>query len=458
MQDINLNITFYGNEGGHTAFVFAADGLPTQLGDVIMSVNYTNGGVVADIRIFVWMDLEDIDAAELDDLNGLPNIPFNFGDGNGGFPHYDGGDGAGTYGYALIQPLDTAIWAQVNAGGPVNGTPWPTIDSGGDIADPDEYATFSLAEIAINATAFGFDTSALQGPCSNSFGSVMVKTRSSDSFTAELKDLVGPFNFGNVVDLQVDVADVSIDCYEGADVDLEATSNFIFDTYEWYIGVLNDGGDPTNPDDYTFDEVNAPDYVGNPYSVTASGAYLVNATLGGGFTASDIAIVSLNPGADIIIDYSTDVNVDCGNDGTAFTQWIANLKTAVTAAAIQNPVIVYTDENDQVIDLDNLVAPSNVCDGGSLTVKISVTDDCNSVVTCEPNPNETIYSSTFTLNADEEDPELTIPADADVECDSVPEVGQASATDNCDSDVTVVYDGEVRTDGACADSYTLTRT
>ena len=55
-------------------------------------------------------------------------------------------------------------------------------------------------------------------------------------------------------------------------------------------------------------------------------------------------------------------------------------------------------------------------------------------------------------------PELTIPADMTVECDAVPEVGDASATDNCDDDVDIKFDGEVRTDGFCEDTYTLTRT
>jgi hypothetical protein len=54
-----------------------------------------------------------------------------------------------------------------------------------------------------------------------------------------------------------------------------------------------------------------------------------------------------------------------------------------------------------------------------------------------------------------------MPADITVECDSVPNtpaLESLTASDNCDEDVTVSYDGEVRNDGACPDSYTLTRT
>ena len=59
-------------------------------------------------------------------------------------------------------------------------------------------------------------------------------------------------------------------------------------------------------------------------------------------------------------------------------------------------------------------------------------------------------------------PEFTsFPADVTVECDAVPAVAELSslaAADNCDPEVDITYMGEVRTDGACEDTYTLTRT
>src|SRR5690606_41043289 len=39
----------------------------------------------------------------------------------------------------------------------------------------------------------------------------------------------------------------------------------------------------------------------------------------------------------------------------------------------------------------------------------------------------------------------------------VPAVGTATATDNCDTDVTVTYIGETRTDAACTDTCSLAR-
>gem|GEM_PF-3351609 len=84
---------------------------------------------------------------------------------------------------------------------------------------------------------------------------------------------------------------------------------------------------------------------------------------------------------------------------------------------------------------------------GSFTVTYTYEDTCNSIT----------HVQTITV-IDDVAPNLTIPADVTVECDEVPEIGEASATDNCDTDVDIKFDGEVRTDGDCADSYTLTRT
>src|SRR5207247_1890808 len=72
--------------------------------------------------------------------------------------------------------------------------------------------------------------------------------------------------------------------------------------------------------------------------------------------------------------------------------------------------------------------------------------------------NESPKSQSITVT-DSTAPVLTVPADvANVECDAVPAVGTASATDNCDPSPVVTYLGQTRADGACPGKYTLTRT
>lgn len=72
-----------------------------------------------------------------------------------------------------------------NNGGSINGGPWPNYDSHGNL----------ITNLPTNAfTEFGLDITALEGttPC---LTTVLGKTRSSQSFTAELKDFAGPASF-----------------------------------------------------------------------------------------------------------------------------------------------------------------------------------------------------------------------------------------------------------------------
>ena len=110
-----------------------------------------------------------------------------------------------------------------------------------------------------------------------------------------------------------------------------------------------------------------------------------------------------------------------------------------------------TDNCDQnvVVTYDGETRTDGECEGSyTLTRTWTATDNCG---------NETSASQTIAVS-DNTAPELTVPANVTAECSSIPEVGTASATDNCDQNVVVTYDGETRTDGECEGSYTLTRT
>ena len=153
---------------------------------------------------------------------------------------------------------------------------------------------------------------------------------------------------------------------------------------------------------------------------------------------------------------------DCGNS-VAATQRVAVADTTA-------PALVGVPA-DATAECDDVPAPATVtatdsCDG-DVPVAFGVTTNAGScadsytlvrVWTATDDCGNSVAATQRVAVADTTDPVLTIPADETVECDVVPAVGTATATDNCDADVTVTYDGEVRTDGACAYSYTLTRT
>lgn len=124
-------------------------------GDLIVSMDYTTGGGIGEFSVREWTGTE----------------------------------------YVLVEPAlttegcdsgDTAC--AFNNGVSINGGPWPNIDRHGNI----------ITNIPQNGfTEFGVDVTGLIGegeelPCITTF---MGKTRSSQSFTAELKDFAGPASF-----------------------------------------------------------------------------------------------------------------------------------------------------------------------------------------------------------------------------------------------------------------------
>ena len=109
-----------------------------------------------------------------------------------------------------------------------------------------------------------------------------------------------------------------------------------------------------------------------------------------------------------------------------------------------------TDNCDVDVSIDYLeVRTDGACDDTyTLTRTWTATDNCG---------NTDVQVQVITVQ-DTTDPILVgVPGNITVECDVVPAPAQPTATDNCDVDVSIDY-LEVRTDGACDDTYTLTRT
>ncbi|MFN0016278.1 MAG: PKD domain-containing protein, partial [Saprospiraceae bacterium] len=77
-----------------------------------------------------------------------------------------------------------------------------------------------------------------------------------------------------------------------------------------------------------------------------------------------------------------------------------------------------------------------------------VTDGAGNTVSCSQ--TITVYDNTL--------PVFTFsPANITVQCNSVPAVGNPTASDNCNGTVHIAYNGQNRVDGGCTDSYVLTR-
>ncbi|MBK7342545.1 MAG: hypothetical protein IPJ06_05220 [Saprospiraceae bacterium] len=115
-----------------------------------------------------------------------------------------------------------------------------------------------------------------------------------------------------------------------------------------------------------------------------------------------------------------------------------------------NPIVTATDNCDLDVDVTIISGISNVIcpDGYSIEIVWTATDNCGNAASCGQVVTVQDTSPPVFDNK---------PVNVTVECDAVPAAEVVTAHDNCDADVEVTYN-EVRTDGNCPDSYTLTRT
>ena len=137
----------------------------------------------------------------------------------------------------------------------------------------------------------------------------------------------------------------------------------------------------------------------------------------------------------------TNIDIECGIDpASKLSYWLANHAGATA-----------TDNCGDVKWSNNYGENKNIqCEGGAITVIFTATDACGNASTTSAS-----YSiqdnTTPTFNE-------TLPtAEITAECDAVVEAVVLTASDNCDTDIPVVFT-ETRTDGDCANNYTLTRT
>ncbi|RME49934.1 MAG: gliding motility-associated C-terminal domain-containing protein, partial [Caldilineae bacterium] len=167
-----------------------------------------------------------------------------------------------------------------------------------------------------------------------------------------------------------------------------------------------------------------------PDSYTLTRTWTATDNCGNQTTQSQVITVQ-DTQAPVLAGVPADVTVECD---------------AVPAPA--SPTATDNCDADVEIAFTEVRTDGDCPDSYTLTRTWTATDNCG---------NQTSQSQTITVQ-DTEAPVLAgVPADVTVECDAVPVPATPTATDNCDADVEITF-AEVRTDGDCPDSYTLTRT
>ena len=171
--------------GGHTLWEFNTDGSVKQLGDITVAYEYGSNGV-RDLSVYLWV-------REFNYSNIVPQrfdfIPNTFVGNNFGYAKITAKAGA---------PM--SMWASVSTENTYS-TPWGTnskeLGASGNNYAATQYADYNFSEIALDLTALGIDPALAVGgnPNSAPYKRMLVKTRSSSSFTSALQDFAGPYEF-----------------------------------------------------------------------------------------------------------------------------------------------------------------------------------------------------------------------------------------------------------------------
>ncbi|HEX6426316.1 MAG TPA: hypothetical protein VF008_01470 [Niastella sp.] len=186
-----------GPNAGHTQWLFDASGNITQTGDMIVAVSYSSGAPTVEVRI--WISNTTYNTI-------TPNL-FNFGSS------FDGS--TTSFGYASIVSKSGATafgsgianLSATPAADTTYATPWGTNNTSGWST---QYNSLQFIEVGLNLTRIGIDPALYasvlsSGACGSSFATIFFKSRSSASFTSNLQDFAGPFDF-----LQTPVLDYTL--------------------------------------------------------------------------------------------------------------------------------------------------------------------------------------------------------------------------------------------------------
>lgn len=191
------NFSTGGPDAGHTQWLFDASGNITQTGDMIVAVSYSSGAPTVEVRI--WISKNTYNTI-------TPNL-FNFGSS------FDGS--TTSFGYASIVSKSGATafgsgianLSATPAADTTYATPWGSNNTSGWSA---QYNSLQFIEVGLNLTRIGIDPALYasvlsSGACGSSFATIFFKSRSSASFTSNLQDFSGPFDF-----LQTPVLDYTL--------------------------------------------------------------------------------------------------------------------------------------------------------------------------------------------------------------------------------------------------------
>ncbi len=169
----------YGPDAGHTSWQLDAAGNVTKAGDIIFTGQYQSS-TLTNIEARIWIDQATL---------AITPAQFNWSG------QFDGATAGAQYGYASILPKTAgSFYTGLGSGNNTWAGPFQLILQDNSMVA--NYAKDQFMEFSVNLSKLGLDPVSLLGGdvCGTPFNRLVVKTRASSSFTAELKDFIAPIN------------------------------------------------------------------------------------------------------------------------------------------------------------------------------------------------------------------------------------------------------------------------
>ncbi|MEO6732990.1 MAG: T9SS type A sorting domain-containing protein [Ferruginibacter sp.] len=175
----SLSFNGYGPDAGHTSWVFDAAGNILSPGDIIFTAEFSSSSLTL-VEARIWVK-----------KTSLSITPTTFTWGG----DFDGDGNGALYGYANILPKSAGTFYTgiLNSAAATWAGPYALIR--GDNSVVNSYIPRQFMEFSVNLTKLGIEPASFStNACGTPFRRVLIKSRASTSFTAELKDFIAPFS------------------------------------------------------------------------------------------------------------------------------------------------------------------------------------------------------------------------------------------------------------------------
>lgn len=261
-----LTFKGYGPDAGHTSWQFDAAGNVTQAGDIIFTAEYSNSSL-SFIEARIWIHTS---------AQSITPTAFSWG---GAFE-------GSSYGYASIVPkAGGTFYTGLQSSNNTWAGPFQLVLQDNSVVA--NYSARQFMEFSVNLSKLGLDPLVNMGdPCKMPFRRILVKSRSSTSFNAELKDFVGPFDFFRAPMASAS-ADIPMFCGSSGVSNISVNNALATSLYTW-----------TTPNGHIVS-----DSIGSSITVDQPGTYIVSQELMdscGSSYARDTVVITADPNCSIL--------------------------------------------------------------------------------------------------------------------------------------------------------------